>query len=270
MSNGLRKAAVRGLFYPDKCSEVQNRIHTFNATYDTLDIKPEYRSIMPQAVIVPHAGYIYSGYTANFAYRFLSKTDFDRIIVMGPSHRHYFKGISGSFYQFFETPCGDIEIDSPYLFTLAKAFEIGFVKEAHLREHSTEVQMPFLRHYFPHTKVIEIVYGDVPAERLATILYALLQNPNNGIVISSDLSHYYPLEKAKTIDHICLESISRLDTTRLEQGCEACGFTGIKAMLMAAKKLHLDSLLLDYTTSAKRNDEIDSVVGYLSAMFYTP
>jgi AmmeMemoRadiSam system protein B len=267
MPESRRKAAVAGSFYPKRCWEIKKQIQKFNTTFDKISIEKERYNIRPKAVIVPHAGYIYSGFTANFAYRFLHNSKPKRIIVIGPSHRHYFKGISAAYYEDFETPCGEIPIDTPYLFALAKEFNIGFDPKAHLQEHSTEVQMPFIKYYFPKAKVIELVYSDISANALANIITAILHNPENAVIISSDLSHFHSLEKAEKIDKYCLNAIAKLDTDQLKK-CEACGITGIEAVLLAARKIHLKSKLLDYRTSFDTTGDRSSVVGYASALFY--
>ncbi len=268
MGNGTRKAAVRGLFYPQECSNVKSYFKKFNHMFQEISISKEIQSIIPRAVIVPHAGYIYSGFTANFAYRFLKQSKAKRIIVIGPSHHHYFQGISGSYYETYETPCGELEIDSPYLFALAKKFKLGFEPKAHEKEHSTETQMPFIKHYFPHKKVIELIYGDITAQTLANLITALLQNKDNVVVISSDLSHFYSLEEAKVFDENCLRGVEKLDLEELANGCKACGLRGIQGMILAAKQLNLSSKLLDYRTSADSSGDSSSVVGYMSTMFY--
>ncbi len=268
MSNGTRNASVKGLFYPKECAKVKSYFREFNHKYDAMNIPDKIKNIIPRAIIVPHAGYIYSGFTANFAYRFLKQTKARRIIVIGPSHYHSFKGISGSYYENYETPCGEIEIDSAYLFALAKQFDIGFEPKAHEKEHSTEVQLPFIQHYFPKIKVIELIYGDIPAKTLANLIIALLNNKNNAVVISSDLSHFHNLEEAKAFDENCLKGVAKLDLNALAQGCKACGLIGIQAMILAAKQLNLSSELLDYRTSADASGDSSSVVGYMSAMFY--
>ncbi len=267
MTESLRKAAVSGSFYPGSCSRLNAYFREFNRRFDRITIKKEILDIRPKAIIVPHAGYIYSGFTANFAYRFLAHSNPKRIIVIGPSHHFYFKGISASHFEAFETPCGNIDIDTAYLHALAKEYHIGFIPEAHRREHSTEVQMPFIRHYFPKAKVIELVYGDIPAEKISDIITALLHNPDNAVVISSDLSHFYPLSKAKKLDEHCMRAVASIDPNALKQ-CEACGIIGIKAMIFSAQKLGLSSKLLDYRTSADTTKDQHSVVGYMSAMFY--
>lgn len=268
MNASIRKASVQGLFYPKECAKVKTFFREFNHTFDTINIPPKIKSIIPRAIIVPHAGYVYSGFTANFAYRFLKQTKTKRIIVIGPSHHHGFKGISGSYYEQYETPCGQLEIDSAYLFALAKKFNILFEPKAHEKEHSTEVQFPFIQHYFPKTKVIELIYGDIPKKQLANLITALLNNKDNAIVISSDLSHFHNLKEANILDKHCLKGVEKLDLTELGKGCKACGLTGIQAMILAAKHLKLTSKLLDYRTSEKVSHDTNSVVGYMSAMFY--
>ncbi|MCF6205557.1 MAG: AmmeMemoRadiSam system protein B [Sulfurovum sp.] len=263
----VRKMAVTGSFYPSQCRKIIQMIQEFNQRFDRLQIDPKVRAIIPRAILVPHAGYIYSGYTANFAYRFLAPTKAKRIIVIGPSHKQYFQGISGSFFEKFETPCGDLPIDTPYLFALARRFNIGFVPQAHAKEHSTEVQMPFIQHYFPKKEVIEIIYGDIDEQYLSNLMLAILKNPDNALVVSSDLSHFHPLQEAEAIDRNCLLGVQYLNLSRLQQ-CEACGITGIKAVTIAAKHLGLSSKLLDYRTSSDTSGDLHSVVGYLSAMFY--
>ncbi|TNF43664.1 MAG: AmmeMemoRadiSam system protein B [Epsilonproteobacteria bacterium] len=268
MNSAIRKAAVKGSFYPEECLKVQTYFREFNQKYDALNISKTILNIIPRAVIVPHAGYIYSGFTANFAYRFLKQTKAKRIIVIGPSHHHHFKGVSGSYYETYETPCGELEIDSAYLFALAKQFNIGFEPKAHEKEHSTEVQFPFIQHYFPKATVIELIYGEIKVKTLANMINALLQNKDNAVVISSDLSHFYNLKEAKALDRHCLKGVEKLDIKELDKGCKACGLTGIQAMILTANHLKLSSKLLDYRTSADASQDSKSVVGYMSAMFY--
>jgi len=264
----LRKSAVKGAFYPADCRKLEIYIQKFNKL-----VSPETRAnpifkSTPRAIIVPHAGYVYSGFTANMAYMALANSPAKRVIVIGPSHYHYFEGISASYYEAYETPCGTIPIDTDYLIKLAKKFKIGFEAEAHRKEHSTEVQMPFIKHYLPQAKVIGLIYGKISPERIAEIIDYILKDRDNLVVISSDLSHYYTRQKARELDEHCLRAISKLDREELHKGCEACGLTGIEGMIKAAKKLGLRSKLIDYRTSADYSGDSSRVVGYLSALFY--
>ncbi|MEA1954204.1 MAG: AmmeMemoRadiSam system protein B [Campylobacterota bacterium] len=263
-----RLASVRGSFYPDKCNKLKIYFQKFTENLGTtLQDNHLYQNI-PQAIIVPHAGYVYSGFTANIAYNILSHSNAKRIIVIGPSHHHYFKGISGSYYEEFETPCGDIVIDTDYLITLAKKHPISFEPKAHQQEHSTEVQMPFIQHYLPQAKVIELIYGDTSPLLLEKILLTLLSNKDNAIIISTDLSHFHTQHKAKQLDKYCLDAIKRVDIDQLKE-CEACGLLGVKTILNTAKQLGLRSKLLDYRTSADYSGDETQVVGYMSALFYS-
>ena len=268
MNQALRKAAVSGQFYPASCNEISKQIADFNTAFDNITIDKNTLMLRPRAIIVPHAGYIYSGFTANMAYRFSAHTKPKRIVVIGPSHHHYFKGLSASHFESYESPCGNINIDNPYLFALAKQFHIGFEPKAHQKEHSTEVQMPFIKHYFPDIKVIELIYGELEVKKLENIVYALLSNPDNHVIISTDLSHFHTVETAKQLDYYCLKAVEALNIEIFHKGCEACGDIGIEALILAAKRLKLSSKVLDYSTSFDTSKDNSSVVGYMSAMFY--
>ncbi len=257
----VRKAGVRGQFYPQSCAEVEAMITQF----ESLGTK-EPKGVKPRAIIVPHAGYIYSGFTAHLAYKVAAQTKAKRIVVFGPSHHLYFEGISASMQESYETPCGDIMIDTAYLQQLQKEFAFTFVPKAHGVEHSTETQMPFIKHYFPEAKVIEFIYGKVDYHDIARVLEWVLKDKDNLIAISTDLSHFYTLEEAKKRDNLCLEGMVKKDIDTLGKGCEACGMLGVKAILEVAKKADMSVELLDYRTSADASGDKSRVVGYVSAI----
>lgn len=127
--------------------------------------------------------------------------------------------------------------------------------------------MPFIKEYLPDVTVVELVYGAEEPGRLAKVISYLLEDPEIGIVISTDLSHYYDIEKAKHLDSICLDAVVKEDPAGLHQGCEACGKIGVEAMLIAAREKGLKPLLLDYRTSADASGDESQVVGYMSAAF---
>jgi AmmeMemoRadiSam system protein B len=260
-----RDAGVRGQFYPKSCSETENMIKKWNTLLDEKLSDKKLLKEIPRAIIVPHAGYIYSGFTANFAHRLLANSKAKRVIVIGPSHHVYIDGMSGSKQDTYETPCGDLEIDTPYLALIKKSFPIEFSSKAHSVEHSTETQMPFIKHYLPNAKVIEFIYGKADYRKIAKLITELLKYKDNVVVISTDLSHFYTLENATKLDNICLNGIMKKDITMLDKGCEACGIIGVKAMLQVAKDLNLTVDLLDYRTSADASGDESRVVGYLSA-----
>ena len=215
---------------------------------------------------MPHAGYVYSGFTANIALRLLANTDVKRIVIIGPSHRVYLTGTSVSDFDSYQTPLGALNIDKELISDLKNRFDLHFMPEAH-HEHSTEVQIPFVKNYAPKVSVVELVYGDESPQRLSEVIEYLLKDTDTAVVISTDLSHYYDIKKANSLDSICLDAVKTLDRSQLHQGCEACGKIGVEAMLIAAKKKELKSILLDYRTSADASGDDSQVVGYMSAAF---
>ena len=263
----IRVAGNAGSFYPNSNVEIESLVEMFNDPLDENLKDNKLLNIKPKAIISPHAGYIYSGFTANFAHRVLANKKAKRIVVIGPSHHVYFKGISGSLYDKYQTPLGDITIDTQYLHIMKQLFGIGFVEEAHRLEHSTETQMPFIKYYQPNVEVIELIYGDVDYKELAKIVDWLLQDSLTAVVISSDLSHFYTQERAHALDSICIKGIEKLDNDILDMGCEACGIIGIKALIKSAKEHNLKSTILDYRTSGDITNDKERVVGYLSVAF---
>lgn len=255
-----------GLFYPQSCSETEQWFSIFSQKAK----QRKQHEVMhtPRVLIVPHAGYVYSGYTANLAYSLAQKSSAKRVIVIGPSHRIYFDGLSAARYESFQTPCGLLRSDEQYLKALGKKFAFAFVEKAYKKEHSTEVQLPFINHYMPEKKVIEIIYGDHAKEQLKKLMVYLLKDPENLLVISSDLSHYYTKKEAHKKDFICLDGVESIDSQVLGNGCEACGYDGLEAVMEAANMLGLKSRLLDYRTSADASGDNKSVVGYMSAVFW--
>ncbi len=262
----IRKTAVAGQFYPGGAEETERYFDYFNEALEKGIEDPEKLKTRTRAVIVPHAGYVYSGFTANVAHRLLANVGVKRVAVIGPSHRVYLRGTSVGPFDAYETPLGDLKGDAALAKTLAERFGMTYFPEAHA-EHSTEVQFPFLKYYMPDVSVVELVYGDENPTRLAPVIEWLLESPDTGVVISTDLSHYYDIQKAKALDSVCLDAVSTLDPARLHRGCEACGRIGVEAMLIAAKALGLEPLILDYRTSADASGDESQVVGYMSAAF---
>lgn len=257
-----RASAVSGHFYPDTKEGILEYFSRFEKS--TLTCK-DFKAI--RALVVPHAGYIYSGQTAYFAYHEAQKHSYKRAIVIGPSHRVGFEGASISLFDEYETPFGEIGIDLEYANTLKEKFSfLMFHQECH-KEHSTETQAPFIKHFLPNSQIIEIVYSQLSPEILNTLVDFVLQDEENLLVISTDLSHFYDLQKANKLDNICIEAIKNQDNTKLYEGCEACGKIGVSALLQVSQKNSLNVEILDYTTSHKHNKNENSVVGYVSAIF---
>ncbi|MDA7817107.1 AmmeMemoRadiSam system protein B [Sulfurimonas sp.] len=258
-----RFMSVCGTFYPQRTVELERYFEHFHTLYDENFTLPD---VNTKAVIVPHAGYIYSGYTASIAYRILEKSSVKNFVVIGPSHRVGFEGVSLCDFESYETPFGDISGDVDLFEKLQDQFSFVCIQEAH-GEHSTEVQFPFLKHYIDEVSIVELVYSHSSSKQLSKIIDFVLQQEDCGVIISTDLSHFYTLEEANKLDNICLQAVEKLDVEMLNSGCEACGNTGVEAMMMSAKKLGLKSNILDYRTSADASDDESKVVGYMSANF---
>lgn len=262
-----RTMSVAGSFYPSSAREIENMIEHFNAILESHpDALQQFTASSANAVIVPHAGWIYSGFTANIAFRVMRVSPPKTFVVIGPSHRIGFEGVSISDAHFYETPLGDVEIDHVGVKDLMQRFALPCIVGAH-HEHSTEVQIPFIKHYFPQAKVIELVYAYAEPSMLEPIIEHCLALRDTAVVISTDLSHYYSLDRAKQLDSICLEAIRDENPHALHQGCEACGMIGVEAMLNVAKKINLQSTILDYRTSADASGDTSRVVGYASVVF---
>jgi len=258
-----RGMTVAGSFYPEDCSEMQKYFNKFNSTFKNNKIKQKVR-----AVISPHAGYIYSGFSANAAFSSIDTSTLKRVIVIGPSHRVYVSGASVALYDSYASPCGDIAIDLEYSKKLIEKYKsLSFVPDAH-REHSTETQVPFIQHYCKNIKLVEIVYGNMDYTELIPLIKDIFTEEENLLVISTDLSHFHTLKEANILDNICLEAAKNLDVSRLETGCEACGIIGLKAVLQSAKDLGLKSELIDYRTSYDASGDDERVVGYMSAVIF--
>lgn len=259
----IREMSVNGTFYPARAEELERNFEYFSGLYNEDEVIP---LATCRAVIVPHAGYIYSGYTANIAYKVLQQRKAKNFVVIGPSHRVAFDGMSLCSFESYKTPFGNILRADDLYEKLLQKFGSTCREEVHA-EHSTEVQFPFIKYYLPEANILEIVYGNESPENISALIDFVLAQGDCGVIISTDLSHFYNLEDANKLDNICLESIEELDTSKLHSGCETCGIIGVEAMMLSAKKLGLKANILDYRTSADASEDDSRVVGYVSAYF---
>jgi pyruvate formate lyase activating enzyme len=260
-----RDISVAGSFYSNNPLEIKKQFDFFNKLLQDSNFNPNL-SFIPRAIISPHAGFIYSGFTANVAYSLIKKLKPKRVLVIGPSHKVAFGGASVADYKEYDTPFGEISIDSQYIQKLLDKFKfLDFYPQVHA-EHSTETQAPFIRANLPYAKMVEIVYGQIDHTQIAQIIDYALSTNETFIIISTDLSHFYTKQHANTLDNICLEAIDKLNVDIWNKGCEACGRVGVKAMIMSANKHGFQSRLLDYRTSADITKDDQRVVGYVSAV----
>lgn len=260
MSENNRKSAVSGTFYPKDKNEIISMIDDFNSKFKING------SFDTKALIVPHAGYIFSGFTANIAYSIAKDKKPKRVIVIGPSHKVYLEGASIALFNEYETPFGNIKIDQEYSKALKEKFGfLNFIPTAHA-EHSTETQAPFCKYYFPNSDIIEIVYGKMNFEELSKLIDFIFEDEDNFLLISTDLSHFYTQEEANKLDNICLNAIAKRDLSLFDKGCEACGKLGVKAVIKSAINKDYKTQVLHYCTSYDRTKDASRVVGYTSVL----
>ena len=229
------------------------------------------------ALISPHAGLKYSGPVAAAGYRLLEQCRFDTAILVGPSHFVHFEGVSVYARGAFETPLGQVPIDEALAEAVrARCHQARFMIEAHHREHSLEMQLPFLQLLAPEVSIVPIVMGEqsrANVEALAVALGDAVADATRQVLLiaSSDLSHFHPYGHAKELDLKFIEHVRRLDPRGLERDlsagkCEACGGGPVITALLAAEALGADrAVTLNYANSGDVTGDHGRVVGYLSA-----
>ena len=259
MSN-IRPAAVAGMFYPNDEISLRAMVQQFLAQATS-------SGPTPKAIIVPHAGYIYSGPIAANAYHLLESNAaiINQVILLGPSHRVPLLGLAASSASSFATPLGLVAIDQDKVKKLAKLKQVKLMDEAHSMEHSLEVQLPFLQTVLTNFKLTPLVVGDATAAEVCEVLETACpdphQNPQTLIVISSDLSHYHDYTTAKKLDQLTSQAIEDLDGNKVGYE-DACGRTPINGLLMYACKHGLQVEIIDQRNSGDTAGDKDQVVGY--------
>ena len=269
----IRPPRVAGSFYPAERKELDLLIDQLMVPVPNYSLNG---SLM--ALIEPHAGYRYSGITAAFGYALLRNLSFDCIVIVSPSHREYFNGISVFPGKAYQTPFGILPVDRELAGKLADSDPIiSLSMKGHGDEHAIEVQLPFLQKNLEAPTILPIVIGDQRKEycfHLGELLGGILAGRKPLLIASSDLSHYYPSPAANALDAIAIGSITRFDPHTLmedleQNRTEACGGGPIVSVLTAAKALGADSVeILDHRTSGDVTGDHSSVVGYLSAAIY--
>lgn len=231
------------------------------------------------ALISPHAGYVYSGQVAAFAYKTVEGKVYDAVIVIGPSHYHGFYGASVDTLAGRKTPLGTVNYDLDLARQLISTHKnISYEPAAHRDEHSVEIQIPFLQYVLKDPKIVEIVLGSqdyAMCEMLSNAILDATEGKNVLIVASSDLSHFHEQSEANKLDNVVIESVAQFDPQLLhkrlsQDSCEACGGGPmVTAMLIAKQRGAQKAEPLMYATSGDVTGDYSQVVGYLAAAFYT-
>jgi AmmeMemoRadiSam system protein B/AmmeMemoRadiSam system protein A len=267
----IRESVIAGTWYPADPALLKQHISMYLDRANPSMIEGDLTGL-----VVPHAGYIYSGGVAAHAYRLLLQNPYDRVLILAPSHQASFSGSSIYHLGGYRTPLGVVPLDRELIEDLYKYSDIvSYVPHADAREHSIEIQLPFLQTIFHQFSLTPVVMGDHRysyCEKLSDAVAETCSHRRVLIIASSDLSHYCPYEEAKRLDETFVDRLNAFDPQGLAreiraQNCQACGAGPILTLMLAAKKLGADwSKVLHYTNSGDvTGDKSSGVVGYAAA-----
>ena len=277
----IRKPAVAGQFYPAGKKELSTMIDGYLKQATTSNI-----TSAPRIVIAPHAGYVYSGAVAAFAFKGLRNSGYKRVVLIGRSHQQYFAGVAVDSNEAWATPLGNVPVDKDFIAQLQKHdSEIISNVFVHQEEHALEAELPFLQTVLGDgIKIIPLLFGDNKAATITGLVSALTQviDEKTVAIVSSDLSHYPTYEQANKLDRETIEAILQLDEIKFDQisrqaeagdwpgvATLACGQPAIDAAILLAKQMGLNAVLLKYANSGDTASETKNrVVGYAAIGFY--
>ncbi len=255
----VRAPAVAGLFYPADVAELRQMVKKLLIKA----LAPAKADDIPKALIVPHAGYIYSGPIAASAYVRLSpiRSVIRRVVLLGPAHRVPVQGLALPAVDEFSTPIGKVMLDHDAIETVRDLPQVSIFDDAHTMEHSLEVHLPFLQLVLESFQLVPLVVGDASAEEVAEVLETLWGGDETLIVISSDLSHYHDYQTAQEMDRATSDAIERLAFEDIQRE-QACGRAPVSGLLLVARRKGLHSETIDLRNSGDTAGSRDQVVGY--------
>jgi MEMO1 family protein len=267
----VRRAAVAGMFYPGSTEDLGGEVDLLLTKAPVAVLPGE-----PVALVAPHAGYAYSGPTAAAAYTLIKGMKVSTVVVVSPSHREYFPGVSVYPGTAYETPLGLIPVDVAMRDRLLAASAlVRSTRSGHGTEHALEVHLPFLQKVLGEFRLLPLVMGDQSRDTcygLGEVLGMLLQGESCLLVASTDLSHFHPAVEAERRDGIVLKDLESFEPGRLmddleNDKAEACGGGPVVAVMIAAQALGARRLkVLAHTHSGTVNYDTQSVVGYCAAV----
>ena len=255
----IRLQAVAGVFYEKEQNALTNTIEQFK---QNSIVNYEYKT---RAVIVPHAGYAYSGQLAYDGLKCLE--DCQNIIIFAPAHKVAFSGLALSGANYWQTPLGDIEININIVQEIEREFGAKIFNEAHREEHAIEVQLPLLKTLQPNAKIIPILVGKASADLVFKIIQYFYSNPDVGFVISSDLSHFMKEKEAKEVDTITAQMIETSNILGFNSN-QACGVIPIRGLTSFTSQNNYSLIRIGMTNSANAGADKSRVVGYGAWMLY--
>ncbi len=259
-----RAPAVAGFFYPEDSAELESAVASYLAAVPA----PPSNAPVPKALIVPHAGYVYSGPVAASGYAHIAgqRRAIRRVVLLGPSHRAPLRGLAASGADAFETPLGAVPLDREAIDEILDFPQVQIFDAAHRDEHSLEVQLPFLQYVLEDFSLVPLSVGDAEPEEVQEVIERLWGGPETLFVVSSDLSHYYDYETARRLDAATTRAIEALDAHALEPE-SACGRAPARGLLAAAKRHGLSVETVDLRSSGDTAGDKRRVVGYGSYVF---
>jgi AmmeMemoRadiSam system protein B len=259
-----RPAAVAGAFYPGEPRALAAEV----ASLLDAPANPAAARRAPKAVIVPHAGFVYSGPVAASLYARLATLhgQVRRVVLIGPAHRVWFRGIALPGAAAFSTPLGEIEIDADAVTAIASLPQVVERRDAHALEHSLEVQLPFLQSVLGRFMLVPLVVGDATPGEVAEVLDRLWGGAETLVVVSSDLSHYLDYRTAQQVDGGTARAILALEANLGHE--QACGATPINGLIEAARRRHMEVEQVDLRNSGDTAGGRGKVVGYGAFAFH--
>lgn len=262
----VRPPAVAGTFYPGQRSVLATTVADFLRTAHAL-AGDDVGLTAPKAVIVPHAGYVYSGQTAALAYARLvrSRETLRRVVLLGPAHRVAVRGLALPGSRSFATPLGDIPVDQDAVTQLSDLRQVVVSRAAHAQEHSLEVHLPFLQCILGDFTLLPLAVGDATPAGVAQVLDTLWGGSETVIVISSDLSHFLSYRRAQVKDRATVDQILAMESP-LDHS-QACGATCINGAMISAQRHQLHAELLGLCNSGDTAGDKQRVVGYAAIAF---
>jgi AmmeMemoRadiSam system protein B len=262
----VRPPAVAGSFYPGTRAALTAQIGDLLAEAG----EPGAPTLpAPKALIVPHAGYIYSGPVAALGYALLRahQDTYRRVVLLGPTHRVAVRGMALPGADAFATPLGEVLVDADLAARASAVMRVATRPDVHAQEHSLEVQLPFLQTVLPGVPVLPVAVGDATPAEVATLLDELWGGPETLVIVSSDLSHYHPYDEAAALDDATISQILSLQVPVYPQ--QACGAYPMNGLLLMAVEQGLVPRLLGACNSGDTAGDRDAVVGYACIAFTT-
>lgn len=261
----IRPAAQAGRFYPANPARLQADVR------DYLNRVAPVEGPVPKAMIVPHAGYMYSGLVAASAFVRLGSAHarIHRVVLLGPSHYEDFEGLAAPAADAFATPLGLAPVDTGAIEQALNLPQVRVFDRAHGPEHCLEVELPFLQTVLDDFAIVPLLVGHAGAAEVGQVLQTLWNGEETVVVVSSDLSHYLDAETARRKDQATARAIEQLCGDTLDGYC-ACGYRAIAGLLHVARTRRLRVETLDLRHSGDTAGPLDRVVGYGAFAFFEP